>query len=75
MALQTDILFSCLILFVWSLPATSPVLAALEKYEHIYANIRSSVIRKLHRRLGMPVVCSDDITIATITILMAADVS
>lgn len=75
MALQTDLLFEATVLFIWSQLPPSRLNTTPEEHERAMASVRGSAIRKLHHRLSVPVLCSDDATIHTVLALMAGDVS
>lgn len=75
MALQTDLLFEATVLFIWSQLPPSRLNSTREEHERAMASVRGSAIRKLHHRLSVPGLCSDDATIHTVLALMAGDVS
>ena len=74
-ALQSDVLFESLILFVLSQAPAGLAISTEREDEQAFLSLRGRMIRKLQRRLGVPRECIDDITIHTILNLMASDVS
>jgi hypothetical protein len=75
MALQADLLFESTVTFVWSQLPPMRLGSSPEEHERALMSVRGSVMRKLHHRLSVPKLCSDDVTIHTVLNLMAADVS
>ena len=74
-ALQADLLFESTVLFMWSQLPPARLGSSAEEHEKVLMRVRGSVMRKLRRRLGVPKLCSDDVSIHTVLNLMAADVS
>ncbi len=74
-ALQADLLFEATVLFVWCQLPASRFGSSQEEHEKVLMSVRGSVMKKLHHRLTVPNLCSDDVTIHTVLALMAGDVS
>ena len=74
-ALQADLLFEATVHFIWCQLPPSQLGQSQQTHQKVSMSVRGSVMRKLHHRLMVPKLCSDDITIHTVLALMAADVS
>jgi hypothetical protein len=74
-ALQADLLFESTVHFLWCQLPPGQLDSSQEEHDNVLISIRGSVMRKLHHRLTVPKLCSDDVTIHTVLSLMAADVS
>ncbi|KAJ9609407.1 hypothetical protein H2200_005734 [Cladophialophora chaetospira] len=72
-ALQADLLFESTVLFVWCQLPASRLGSSQEEHERMLMSVRGSVMKKLHHRLTVPKLSSDDVTIHTVLSLMAAD--
>jgi hypothetical protein len=75
LSLQADLLFEANVLFIWAQLPPDRFSSSAEEHERALISLRGNVIRKLHHRLSIPELSTDDTTIHTVLSLMAGDVS